>query len=265
MKAESLRPFFEQINPSAANILRINCGGTRLETTRETLCSQPNSRLAALFSGSFLLREDQNGYVFIDRDGKAFEELISWLRDPLSNISDRGYAEARFWQVVVNNKPEPKKNDLMKISQDKMILLANCSKALAVPNCDLTGLYFGGMKLEKANFMGSILEEANFSVADLTNVNFRKCNLKFANFQSSKVSLANFEGANLEGANFQSSNVSGTNFKGANLEGAKLEGAKFEFCKFDSEIFYFYPKSFFCIFFKESALSQFQRHFDRRN
>ncbi len=79
-QVEALRAVFEKINPACADVIKINAGGVRVETTRDTLCRFPESKLAALFAGAWELRKDDAGYVFIDRPGSAFAGLVSWLQ-----------------------------------------------------------------------------------------------------------------------------------------------------------------------------------------
>ena len=52
--------------------VNLNVGGVTLSTARETLCRDPNSMLASMFSGRFPIVNDENGKVFIDRDGERF-------------------------------------------------------------------------------------------------------------------------------------------------------------------------------------------------
>ena len=48
----------------------LNVGGVRFETSRLTLTSVADTYLASLFSGRFALTADDDGAVFIDRDGR---------------------------------------------------------------------------------------------------------------------------------------------------------------------------------------------------
>ena len=62
------------------NIFDLDIGGThKITTTKSTLCSAPDSTLAAMFSGRHKLNR-HNGRVFIDRDGETFMMVINYLR-----------------------------------------------------------------------------------------------------------------------------------------------------------------------------------------
>jgi len=50
-----------------------------ITTTKMTLTSVKDSSLAAMFSGRFKLNM-HNGKIFIDRDGEAFSNVLSFLR-----------------------------------------------------------------------------------------------------------------------------------------------------------------------------------------
>lgn len=53
-----------------SNIIDLDIGGThKITTTKMTLCSAPDSTLAAMFSGRHKLNM-HNGRVFIDREGE---------------------------------------------------------------------------------------------------------------------------------------------------------------------------------------------------
>ena len=62
-------------------IVRLSVGGVHFETSLETLCSDPNSMLAAMFSGRHNVMKDEDGRYFIDRDGTHFRYILNYLRD----------------------------------------------------------------------------------------------------------------------------------------------------------------------------------------
>lgn len=59
--------------------MKLDIGGVRFKTTRQTLTSQPQTFFEGLLSGRFEVLED-DGYIFIDRDGRLFEPILRFLR-----------------------------------------------------------------------------------------------------------------------------------------------------------------------------------------
>ena len=53
-------------------IVKLNVGGERFETSLETLTKFPNSLFGKMFSGSTKLKQGSDGSYFIDRDGNQF-------------------------------------------------------------------------------------------------------------------------------------------------------------------------------------------------
>ena len=60
--------------------VRLNVGGIEHHTSIETLRSCPGSFLEAFVSGRFETTKDNEGRLFIDRDGTRFRHVINWLR-----------------------------------------------------------------------------------------------------------------------------------------------------------------------------------------
>mmetsp|Transcript_2752 Transcript_2752/g.9728 ORF Transcript_2752/g.9728 Transcript_2752/m.9728 type:complete len:661 (+) Transcript_2752:204-2186(+) len=62
----------------------LDVGGRKFSTTRDTLVgpSAEGTALAAMFSGRHALRADKDGTVLIDRDGRAFQHILNYLRSP---------------------------------------------------------------------------------------------------------------------------------------------------------------------------------------
>ncbi|EOD23272.1 hypothetical protein EMIHUDRAFT_469573 [Emiliania huxleyi CCMP1516] len=60
--------------------VKLNVGGSKFETTLTTLTRYPESMLGAMFSGRHEVPPDDEGYVFIDRDGKQFGTILNFLR-----------------------------------------------------------------------------------------------------------------------------------------------------------------------------------------
>jgi len=60
----------------------IDVGGKRYTSTFETLTSVPDSHIGRMFSGRYPLKVNDDGTVFIDRDGTHFGLILKFLRDP---------------------------------------------------------------------------------------------------------------------------------------------------------------------------------------
>ena len=56
-------------------------GGQRFHSRRSTLSREPDSMLAALFSGRFMVDKEEDGTIFIDRDPELFRKVLAYLRD----------------------------------------------------------------------------------------------------------------------------------------------------------------------------------------
>jgi hypothetical protein len=63
--------------------VKLDVGGFRFSTSFQTLGSMPDSLLAAMLSGSYPLeRDEEDGSLFIDRDGRHFHHVLNYLRSP---------------------------------------------------------------------------------------------------------------------------------------------------------------------------------------
>lgn len=65
----------------AKGLVLLNVGGVHFTTSATTLTAEPDSMLAAMFSGRYELERDQDGRAFIDRDGELFKHVLQYLRD----------------------------------------------------------------------------------------------------------------------------------------------------------------------------------------
>lgn len=64
------------------HVVKLNVGGAKFETTLSTLQRYPSSMLGTMFSGrdGIDVPVDDDGYVFIDRDGTHFRTILNFLR-----------------------------------------------------------------------------------------------------------------------------------------------------------------------------------------
>ena len=63
-----------------SSIVNLHVGGRRFTTSLQTLTKDPDSMLAAMFSGRFEVKPLEDGAFFIDRDGKHFRFILNYLR-----------------------------------------------------------------------------------------------------------------------------------------------------------------------------------------
>ena len=79
--------------------VKLNVGGVKYETTLTTLTADgDDSMLGSMFSGRHELHLNEDGEVFIDRDGKHFGHILNVLRDSsvTVNIIDRAAIHAEL-------------------------------------------------------------------------------------------------------------------------------------------------------------------------
>ena len=68
--------------------MKLNVGGSKFETTLSTLTRHPGSMLGAMFSGRHEVPQDDDGYVFIDRDGTHFRIILNFLRTGVLHVPE---------------------------------------------------------------------------------------------------------------------------------------------------------------------------------
>ena len=85
--------------------VNLNVGGQHFTTTVHTLTKDPDSMLAAMFSGRFPMKPAEDGTFFIDRDGTYFRYILNYLRDGKLSLPEGATffeeieAEAGFYQI----------------------------------------------------------------------------------------------------------------------------------------------------------------------
>jgi hypothetical protein len=85
------------------NWVKLNVGGCKMITTRDTLTRRdPSSVLARMFqSGLEPSVKDEDNYFLLDRSPKPFEALLLFLRSGAIDSSVIGLKEeATFWGVT---------------------------------------------------------------------------------------------------------------------------------------------------------------------
>ena len=88
-----------------SSTIELNVGGHRFTTSLQTLTKDPNSVLAAMFSGKFEIKPSEDGTFFIDRDGTHFRFILNYLRNGKLTLPDGATFlkeladEAEFYQI----------------------------------------------------------------------------------------------------------------------------------------------------------------------
>ena len=84
-------------------MIELNVGGTYFTTRLSTLTKDKDSMLAAMFSGRHRVEQDSQGRYFIDRDGKLFHHILTYLRHDKLPPPDMAVAvleEAEYYQLT---------------------------------------------------------------------------------------------------------------------------------------------------------------------
>jgi mRNA-degrading endonuclease HigB of HigAB toxin-antitoxin module len=74
------KTFYEKTQKESKGKVVLDVGGKFYTTTVTTLCSEPKSMLATMFSGRYDLPQSEDGSIFIDRDGDYFGNILHYLR-----------------------------------------------------------------------------------------------------------------------------------------------------------------------------------------
>ena len=88
-----------------SSTVKLNVGGQHFVTSVQTLRNDPNSMLAAMFSGKFDPKPSEDGSFFIDRDGTHFRFILNYLRTGKLTLPEGATflkeleEEAEFYQI----------------------------------------------------------------------------------------------------------------------------------------------------------------------
>ena len=86
--------------------VKLDVGGHVFTTTISTLTKYEDSMLAHMFSGLFTIQKDEQGCIFIDRDGSHFRYILNYLRDGRVDLPDDPLIfneikrEAEYYQLM---------------------------------------------------------------------------------------------------------------------------------------------------------------------
>lgn len=228
--------------------MRLIVGGVLFETSIETLCADPNSMLAAMFSGRHNVMKDDEGRYFIDRDGTHFRYILNYLRDgntyiPFDNqqLVDELYEEVQFFNIenLLHKLDAERSSGAKKIDYFKLLELINtATKPLQMPGLKLSSCPLSYLNLDKANMRGCDFSsvqgiEVSFQSANLQNCNFNEALLRSANFRDAHVSKSTFIGTNMMYADMLRIVAKDCSFVRARLSNADLREGDFENSNFN--------------------------------
>ena len=150
---------------SFPKIVRLSVGGVIFETSIDTLCADPNSMLAAMFSGRHNVIKDEEGRYFIDRDGTHFRYILNYLRDgntyiPFDNqqLVDELYEEVQFFNIenLLHKLDQERALGAKKIDYAKFLELINNTggRPLQMPCLKLSSIPLMYLNFDRANMRG---------------------------------------------------------------------------------------------------------------
>ena len=115
--------------------INLNVGGTKYSTTYDTLVKY-SSYFQAMFSGKFSLETDDEGYFFIDRNGRLFEYVLEYSRNDSCQFLElyNGHTQLLFDEFKfygfdmdqAKNMIETKKLSDYKRIEDRVNILESC-------------------------------------------------------------------------------------------------------------------------------------------
>eukprot|EP01133_Synstelium_polycarpum_P017382 gene17382-20738_t len=248
-------------------MIKLNVGGHIYYTSISTLCADDQSMLNFMFSGRFPIQKEEDGSIFIDRDGTYFKYIINWLRNNhIPQINDEAIREcllleAKYFQISslidhLSQQSENKDHHPNRFTQKEIIQLLNTSHpsrpiqlaSADLSGLDLSGLNFRGANLRFANLEGSSLKYCNLAESNLQDANLKRCDLRYSDLSygnlqrvqlqnsqlqystviSCNLSDSDLSESSLQNSDFQNSTLSGANMQGANLQDINLNGSKLQ-------------------------------------
>ena len=113
-----------------SSTVKLNVGGHHFTTSIQTLTRDPDSMLAAMFSGRFEMKPSKDGTFFIDRDGTYFRFILNYLRDGKLSLPDGATfleeiaTEAEFYQIqgILDELQRPKSAARSKVGTNQSML-----------------------------------------------------------------------------------------------------------------------------------------------
>eukprot|EP01103_Thecamoeba_quadrilineata_P011916 TRINITY_DN2959_c0_g1_i2.p1 TRINITY_DN2959_c0_g1~~TRINITY_DN2959_c0_g1_i2.p1 ORF type:complete len:614 (+),score=149.84 TRINITY_DN2959_c0_g1_i2:42-1883(+) len=178
--------------PNRSQIIKLNIGGLKYQTTVGTLTETGDNYFSSILSGLFQITLDEEGYYFIDRDGEYFKPILDYLRTGELFIPDYMpghcvYREARYYCVplprtsIPSRRVRPLRRTGVYITQERhiqerSIILFKDSKHAIMSNhmgtvqteCTVTEDAFVTMSTGTNNITFAVLQDALVEIGALT-------------------------------------------------------------------------------------------------
>ena len=189
-----------EFNKIQNEIVILNVGGIKFTTSLKTLQAEPESMLGVMFSGRHPLVKQEDGSIFIDRDGTHFRIILNYLRGNISSIQQLPednfilsdlLSEVQYYQLVGFLKILEPTEEEQTVSNQSEILKPTEEEQTVISQFDLdekfedldgsrrvsTGnLLFRNCSLNNLNFENIIFQDSvDFSDCSLVNTSFFNC------------------------------------------------------------------------------------------
>lgn len=189
-----------EFNKIQNEIVILNVGGIKFTTSLKTLQAEPESMLGVMFSGRHPLVKQEDGGIFIDRDGTHFRIILNYLRGNISSIQQLPednfilsdlLSEVQYYQLVGFLKILEPTEEEQTVSNQSEILKPTEEEQTVISQFDLdeefedfdgsrrvsTGnLLFRNCSLNNLNFENIIFQgSVDFSDCSLVNTRFFNC------------------------------------------------------------------------------------------
>ena len=173
-----------ELNRISGQKITLDIGGYKCSTSLQTLRAEPESMLGTMFSGRHPITKQNDGSVFIDRDGTHFRIILNYLRGGITSteqlpdnklqllelLTEVNYYQLKGLEKIIKSE---EKEPLRVIKQEEITNALSkrrysyhTYKAISFRNSNLNNLRF-----ENIYFSHSL----DLSGSSLTNTTFRNC------------------------------------------------------------------------------------------
>ena len=203
-----------EINRISGQKITLDIGGYKCSTSLQTLRAEPESMLGTMFSGRHPITKQNDGSVFIDRDGTHFRIILNYLRGGITSnemlsdnklllselLTEVNYYQLKGLEKIIKSeeKESPKvitREEIFEFMVKDRSGYFSTTKALSFRNSNLNGLHlervifkhsldFCGSSLRKTTFKSCYFSryvQYSFDCTDLFWCKFEDCFVENAN------------------------------------------------------------------------------------